>query len=282
MGMELDRLVREAFAEDLGSGDVTTSACVSPGTEGKGVVSAQAEGVLSGLEVVHPLVALGASLYGEACHVRLEPNVSNGTRISPGQPILAIEGSLRITLSIERTLLNFLQHLSGVATETARYVRAIEGTGAKIVDTRKTTPGLRQLEKAAVRHGGGVNHRFGLYDGVLIKDNHITAANGITAAVRAARRCVHHLLRVQVECETLEQAEEAVRAGADALLLDNMQIETLREAAAKFKGKVLLEASGGITLANVRAVAETGVDIISVGTITHSAPVLPMHLEIMQ
>ncbi|MEP0765952.1 MAG: carboxylating nicotinate-nucleotide diphosphorylase [Fimbriimonadia bacterium] len=282
MSSKLYHLVREALAEDLGNGDVTTSACVSAGTGGKGLVSAQAEGVLSGLDIVSPLVSVGASLYGESCHVHLEPGVVDGLKVGPGQPILGLEGSLRVVLSVERTLLNFLQHLSGVATETARYVQAIQTTGARIVDTRKTTPGLRELEKAAVRHGGGVNHRFGLYDGVLIKDNHIAAVGGITAAIRAARRSVHHLLRVQVECETLEQAEEAVRSGADALLLDNMPTEILREAVGRYKGKVLLEASGGITLANVREVAETGVDIISVGAITHSAPVLPMHLEIVQ
>lgn len=282
MNSGLDQLVRTALTEDVGHGDVTTYACIPSGTSGRGVVIVQAKGVLSGLDVLLPLLSAGSALYGEACHYDLERGVSNGLEVGLGQQVLVLSGSLRVLLTVERTLLNFLQHLSGVATEAARYVRAVEGTGARIVDTRKTTPGLRVLEKSAVRHGGAENHRFGLDDGVLIKDNHIAASGGIAAAVQAARRTAHHLLRVEVECETLEQAEEAFCAGADALLLDNMTTEALREAVVRFKGKVLLEASGGITLDNVREVAETGVDLISVGAITHSAPVLPMHLEIVQ
>ena len=282
MNGQLEHLIRVALEEDLGRGDVTTISCIPAGTQGRGIVCVQAEGILSGLDVVSPIVQCGTAIYGESCVVQTEPGLENGSRLTFGQAVLALEGSLRVVLSVERTLLNFLQHLSGVASEVRRYVQAIAGTGAKIVDTRKTTPGLRHLEKAAVRHGGGVNHRFGLDDGVLIKDNHIAACGGITAAVEAVRRQTHHLLPIEVECETLAQAEEAVATGADALLLDNMSIQTLREAVARFKGKALIEASGGITLATVREVAETGVDLISVGAVTHSAPALPMHLEIVR
>lgn len=199
----------------------------------------------------------------------------------PNACVLRLRGQTRAILTGERTALNFLQHLSGVATLTRRFVQAIEGTGARIADTRKTTPGLRLLEKYAVRTGGGVNHRMGLYDGILIKDNHLIALGGdIGEAVRRARAYAPHTLMVQVECATLQQVQQAIEAGADALLLDNMPLETLREAVRIAKGRVrLIEASGGVNLQNVRAIAETGVDLISVGAITHSAPILPMHLE---
>ena len=196
-----------------------------------------------------------------------------------GDSLLTIHGAARAVLTAERVALNFSQRLSGIATLTARYVAAVDGTGATIVDTRKTTPGLRQLEKYAVRVGGGKNHRFGLFDGVLIKDNHIVAAGSVAAAVRAARAGVPHSLRIEVETDTLEQVREAVEAGADIVLLDNMAPPLLKQAVALVAGRAVTEASGGITLETVRAAAEAGVDLISVGALTHSAPSLDLGLD---
>jgi nicotinate-nucleotide pyrophosphorylase (carboxylating) len=193
--------------------------------------------------------------------------------------LLSVAGRARAVLTAERVALNFAQRLSGIATLTAEFVAAVAGTRAVIIDTRKTTPGLRALEKYAVRVGGGRNHRFGLYDGVLIKDNHIAAAGGVAPAVRAARRAVPHSLRIQVETETLEQVQEALESGTDAILLDNMSPEVLRRAVALVGGRAITEASGGITLATVRAAAESGVDLISIGALTHSAPSLDLGLD---
>ncbi|NDF96674.1 MAG: carboxylating nicotinate-nucleotide diphosphorylase [Proteobacteria bacterium] len=205
--------------------------------------------------------------------------VQDGAAVSPGEVLLTIHGAARPVLSAERVALNFVQRLSGIATLTQRYVAAVAGTEAIVVDTRKTTPGLRTLEKYAVRAGGGQNHRTGLYDGVLIKDNHLVAAGGITAAVRAARRHGSHLLRVEVEVDTLDQAREAVEAGADVILLDNFDASGLREAVAMIAGRAMTEASGGINLTTVRAAAEAGVTLISVGALTHSAPAIDVGLD---
>jgi nicotinate-nucleotide pyrophosphorylase (carboxylating) len=199
--------------------------------------------------------------------------------VKPGDRIATVRGPARALLTGERVALNFLQHLSGIATRTARFVKLVEGTGASIVDTRKTVPGLRALAKYAVRAGGGHNHRFGLYDGVLIKDNHIQAAGGITAAVQGARRLAPHLLKIEVEVESLQQVREALAAGADILLLDNMDLETLRDAVRLCKGRALTEASGGVSEETVRAIAETGVDLISVGALTHSVTALDISLD---
>ena len=207
-------------------------------------------------------------------------SVTDGSRVVAGMAIGEAIGDAQGILTGERVALNFLQRLSGIATLTAEFVVAVKGTNARIVDTRKTTPGLRALEKYAVLCGGGFNHRMGLFDAVMIKDNHIAAAGGITNAVTMARESIPHTMTITVECESLEQVEEALNAGADILLLDNMQQDTLRSAVNMACGKAILEASGGITLDNVREIAETGVQIISVGALTHSAPALDISLEL--
>jgi nicotinate-nucleotide pyrophosphorylase (carboxylating) len=271
----VETLIELALQEDLGAGDWTTDSLIPPDHQSRGAILAQAEGILCGVEIAKRVFQrLDSS-------VRFTDALTDGARLAPDVRVLTIEGSTRALLKAERTALNFLQHLSGIATRTRQFVDAVAGTGAQIVDTRKTTPALRLLEKYAARVGGGRNHRVGLYDGILIKDNHLAALGGdIAEAVRRARQHAHHLLAVEVECTTLEQVKQAVAAGADGILLDNMPLETLREAVRLAKGRVrFLEASGGITLENVRAIAETGVDFISVGAITHSAPILPMHLE---
>jgi nicotinate-nucleotide pyrophosphorylase (carboxylating) len=271
----VETLIELALQEDLGAGDWTTDSLIPPDHQSRGAILAQAEGILCGVEIAKWVFQRLDSA------MRFADALTDGARLAPDVRVLTIEGNTRALLKAERTALNFLQHLSGIATRTRQFVDAVAGTGAQIVDTRKTTPALRLLEKYAVRVGGGRNHRVGLYDGILIKDNHLAALGGdIAEAVRRARQHAHHLLAVEVECTTLEQVKQAVAAGADGILLDNMPLETLREAVRLAKGRVrFLEASGGITLENVRAIAETGVDFISVGAITHSAPILPMHLE---
>jgi nicotinate-nucleotide pyrophosphorylase (carboxylating) len=271
----IDALIEGALREDIGGCDWTTTALIPPAMRIEGAILAQAEGVLCGVAIARRVFE------------RLDPDVEflesleDGAWLVPDACVLHLRGSARALLTAERTALNFLQHLSGVATLTRRFVQAIEGTGARIVDTRKTIPGLRLLQKYAVRVGGGANHRIGLYDGILIKDNHLMALGGdIREAVRRARAHAPHMLMVQVECATLEQVQQAIEVGADALLLDNMPLDRLREAVRFAKGRVrLIEASGGVNLDTVRAIAETGVDLISVGMLTHSAPILPMHLE---
>ena len=267
------RVVAAALAEDVGPGDVTTLATIPPAATCEARLNTRASGVVCGLPVA-----------GEAFR-QLDPSLDvavhrhDGEAMQPGDLLVTIRGSARAVLTAERVALNFAQRLSGIATITARYVAAVQGTPATIVDTRKTTPGLRQLEKYAVRAGGGRNHRFGLFDGVLIKDNHIVAAGGVAAAVRAAREGAPHSLRIEVETETLDEVREALDAGADAILLDNMPPPRLREAVELVGGRAVTEASGGITLESVRAVAETGVDLISVGALTHSAPSLDLGLD---
>jgi len=267
-------IVEAALAEDVGPGDVTTRAVVPPEQPASGRFLAKAEGVLAGLPVMVEVMAA----VDPATRVHLL--LADGAEVSPGQVLAEVAGAARSLLTAERVALNFLQRLSGVATLTARMVAAVQGTGAVIVDTRKTTPGLRALEKYAVRVAGGRNHRFGLFDGVLIKDNHVALAGGVGPAVALARAHAPHSLRVEVEVQTLEQMEEALAAGADAVLLDNMDLDSMAAAARRAAGQVILEASGGITMHNVRAVAETGVDLISVGALTHSAPALDISLEI--
>jgi nicotinate-nucleotide pyrophosphorylase (carboxylating) len=271
----LPYIIEHALKEDLGAGDWTTDSLIPPEHQTQCAVIAQAEGVLCGVAAAQQVFR-----YLDPA-IRFSDCLSDGARLAPETVVMRIAGNTRAILKGERTALNFLQHLSGIATRTRQFVDAVAGTGAQIVDTRKTTPGLRLLEKYAVRVGGGRNHRVGLYDGILIKDNHLIALNGdIREAVRRARQNAHHLLAVEVECATLEQVEQAIEAGADGVLLDNMPLEILREAVRIAKGRVrFLEASGGVNLQTVRAIAETGVDYISVGAITHSAPILPMHLE---
>ena len=271
-----DAIIDLALAEDVGTGDVTTMATVPVDARSSARLVAKADGVLSGVDVAR------------AVFLRVDPDIvwetcaPDGRHVPDGTVIAEIAGLSQGMLLAERTALNLIQHLSGIASLTARYVAAVEGTGACIVDTRKTLPGLRVLEKAAVRHGGGMNHRVGLSDGVLIKDNHLAAIGGadrITRAIAAARAAVPHTLRVEVEVTTLAEVREAVEASADAILLDNMGIEEMRDAVGIVGGRALTEASGGVNLATVRLVAETGVDLISVGRLTHSAPALDISLQ---
>ena len=273
---EVERILKSALAEDVGSGDVTSLSTVPPGRTISGRYIAKEDGVLCGLEVVARAFALlDASIAFTAL-------VADGDRVRKGDVIATVSGDARAILAGERVGLNLLQHMSGVATQTARAVAAVAGTGAKIVDTRKTTPGLRVLDKYAVRMGGGGNHRFNLADGVLIKDNHIVAAGGIAAAVAAARARAPHSLKIEVEVETLEQLREALEAGADIIMLDNMPTETMREAVRLVAGRALTEASGNMgdkTDAELRAVAETGVDLISIGALTHSVKALDISLK---
>lgn len=268
--LQYERLVRLALEEDLAWGDVTTEAVVPAGTAARGVLVARQEGVIAGLEV--------AALAFEMVDPRLvlAHRAADGDRVTAGTELLIVEGAAASILAAERVALNFLQRLSGIATLTARYVAAVAGTSARIVDTRKTTPGLRVLEKYAVRCGGGRNHRFSLGDAVLVKDNHraaITASGGTLAeAVRAARLALPHVTIVQVELDSLEELDAVLSAGADAVLLDNMSPGQLAAAVGENAGRGIIEASGGVNLNTVRAVAESGVDIISVGALTHSAP----------
>ena len=262
--------VARALAEDVGSGDVTTEATVSDGALGRALVTQKAPGVMFGIALVQETFrqldpGVGFELIAHEGHWR------------EGGAALEVEGSARVILTGERTALNFLQRLSGVATMAARAVRAVEETGVVILDTRKTTPGLRELEKAAVRAGGARNHRTGLYDAILIKENHAALAGGVGEAVGKAMEHAPHL-PLEVECRTLEEVDEALEAGAGLILLDNMSPAQLREAVQRVAGRAQLEASGGATLETLREIAGTGVDFISVGALTHSAPALDFSL----
>ena len=268
----LERVVAAALAEDVGTGDVTTEATVDTDAVGTAELVTRTAGVVAGLAAVE---AVFRALDPE---IRFEPLVEEGALVREPVAVARVSGSLRAILTGERTALNFLGRFSGIATLTRRYVDAVAGTGVAILDTRKTTPGLRVLEKRAVASGGGRNHRFGLSDGVLVKDNHLRAAGSVRAAVERLRAATD--LPVEVECDTLEQVDEALAAGADAILLDNMSLDELRAAAGLARGRARLEASGGVTLDTVRAVAETGVDEISIGALTHSAPALDVSLEL--
>ena len=268
----VEQAVIAALAEDVGPGDVTTEATVDPAAEAVAAILLKEAGVVCGLGVAEAVFRLVDE------EILFEPLVEDGAVLERPCPVARVSGRASSILTAERVALNFLGRLSGVATLTGRYVDAVAGTGVTILDTRKTTPGLRALEKHAVACGGGRNHRFGLWDGVLVKDNHLRAAGSVAAAVERVR--VASDLPIEVECDTREQVVEALRAGADAILLDNMRLDELRAAVELVAGRARLEASGGITLENVRAVAETGVDDISVGALTHSARSLDVSLEL--
>jgi nicotinate-nucleotide pyrophosphorylase (carboxylating) len=273
--LELDQkfvidLVARALAEDVGTGDVTTLSTVPPDTQGVATITQKAPGVVFGLDVAD----IAFAQTGAGPLERLAPE---GVWHEPGTVVARVTGPAAAILTAERTALNLLQRLSGIATLTARYVQAVEGTGARILDTRKTTPTLRPLEKAAVVAGGGVSHRFGLFDMVLIKENHIAAAGGITNAVTAARAKYPEMF-IEVEAETADEVREALAVGADRILLDHMSPDTMRALVAEVAGRAELEASGNIDLTTVRAAAQSGVDFISVGALTHSAPALDLSL----
>lgn len=273
-GPLVTKSVADALAEDLGlAGDVTTNATVPAEAMAHALLKARAAGTVAGVRV------------GEATFKALDPSIlfdvriADGDRAEAGDTIAEISGNARTVLTGERVALNFMGRMSGIATLTRRYVNAVAGTKASIVDTRKTTPLLRAFEKFAVRCGGGQNHRVGLFDAVLIKDNHIVAAGGIENAVTAARRHAGHMVKIEVEVDTLEQLAAVLKHDVDAVLLDNMTPDTLKAAVAMVDGRALTEASGGVNLETVRAIAEAGVELISIGALTHSAPVLDLGLD---
>lgn len=271
----IDKIIDSALEEDLGPGDITTAALVDPFMKAKARALAKEEIILAGIEVFSRVFS------------RLDPEIivkckyHDGDVVPRGEDICIVKGSMRGILSGERTALNFLQRLSGIATLTRRYVEKTDSSKVRVLDTRKTTPGLRILEKYAVRKGGGFNHRFGLFDGILIKDNHIAAAGSISKAVAKIKAGVPHTLRIEVEVEDIEGVEEAMAAGADAILLDNMSVKEMREAVSIAGGRVLLEASGGITLESIEEISEIGIDLISVGAITRSARSVDISLELI-
>ena len=270
-----DGLVRRALAEDLGrAGDITTDAIVPPDHVAEGRFVARAAGRLAGLDAaLHAFRVLDPESAFEVCR-------GEGSDVAAAEVVALVRARARALLSAERTALNLLGRLSGIATATRDVVARLQGLPTKIASTRKTTPGLRLLEKHAVRVGGGTPHRYGLDDAVLIKDNHVALAGGISEAVARVRRRVGHLVKVEVEVDTLGQLDEALALGVDALLLDNMDLETLREAVRRSRGRALTEASGGIRPERVREIAETGVDLISLGWLTHSAPALDVALDV--
>jgi nicotinate-nucleotide pyrophosphorylase (carboxylating) len=270
----IEPVVRAALAEDLGrAGDITAQACIDAEARLDAVFAVRQRGVLSGLACARLAIL---ALDPEA---RFEPRAADGDLLNPGDVAAFVSSKARALLSAERTALNLMGRLSGVATLTRAYVDAVEGTNARIVDTRKTTPGLRHLEKYAVRCGGGVNHRFGLDDAILIKDNHVAACGGVGEALRRARAFAGHLTKIEVEVDSLEQLAEALPHRPDVIMLDNFDPDALKRAVAMTDGKVTLEASGGVNLQTVRPIAETGVQVISVGALTHSAPVLDIGLD---
>jgi len=272
---ELTALVERALQEDVGPGDVTTAATVDPDARARALVTQKAPGVIYGLELAEKAFALLDP------DVRSERLVAEGVWRAEGGPVISLQGRAQALLTAERTALNFLAHLSGVATLAASAVRAVRGTGATVLDTRKTTPGLRALEKAAVAAGGASNHRVGLYDAILIKENHIAAAGGIGRAVARARAAAPGLAAtLEVEVRNPQEIEQALAAGAPRLLLDNMDDDQLRAAVAQVAGRAQLEASGGVTMETLRGRAETGVECVSMGALTHSAPALDLSLTL--
>jgi nicotinate-nucleotide pyrophosphorylase (carboxylating) len=271
--IQYEPILRAALTEDIGAGDITTQLTVPQDAMASARVLVKAEGVLCGLEI------------GLRAFTLLDPELKitlsgrDGQRVSHGTVVAEVSGRAQSLLTAERVCLNVMQRMSGVATMARRFADAVEGTGARVVDTRKTTPLLRHLEKYAVRCGGAHNHRWGLGDGILIKDNHLAAGGGVAACVGRARKSAPHPLKIEVECKTLVQVKEAVSAGADLLLLDNMPLDVLREAVILVGDRAKTEASGGVNLQTVRAIAETGVSLISVGALTHSAPALDISLD---
>jgi len=272
----LKRIIRAALEEDIGLGDLTTEATIDSEANGKASLLAKEELILAGLPVFK-------YVFNEInSEIEFEEYYNEGALVPAGETVCIIKGPLSGMLKGERTALNFIQRMSGIATLTRRYVDRVKGLKVKILDTRKTAPGLRLLDKYAVRTGGGSNHRYGLFDGILIKDNHIAAAGSIKRAIELAMKNVPHTLKIEVEAEDLQGVEEAYKARADIILLDNMTLEQMRKAVGMLKGKVKIEASGGINLNTVEDVAKTGVDLISVGALTHSARAADFSLEILK
>ncbi|PCN43086.1 nicotinate-nucleotide diphosphorylase (carboxylating) [Brevibacillus laterosporus] len=273
---ELQRKIEEWLFEDVGHGDITTMSTIPADEKGTGILYAKKSGLIAGLDIAE-------QVFHTVDHeLSFQRFVTEGSQVQKGDVIAEVTGSVQAILTGERLALNLLQRLSGIATRTQLFVKEISHTQARIVDTRKTTPGLRLLEKYAVRVGGGHNHRFALYDAVMIKDNHSKGAGGIKEAVRKAREAIPHTMKIEVEAESLMQVQEALEAGADIIMLDNMSCDMMREAVQIISGKAIIEASGGVTLETVRAIAETGVDVISVGGLTHSVAALDISLDLNQ
>jgi nicotinate-nucleotide pyrophosphorylase (carboxylating) len=279
-------ILENALVEDRATQDATTYACIEPRQQASAIIAAKEDCVLAGLGCIPRIFEVFAILDGTVTtvpEVRSHPEIFDGVRLHKGQPIAAIRHNARVILSCERVILNVLQHMSGIATQTRKFVDALAGTSTKVLDTRKTVPGFRMLDKYAVRCGGGTNHRHDLSDGVLIKNNHLELAGGITQALERAYRNRRGSQTIQVEVRTMQELEEALEHGAEALLLDNMSVDQVREAVARVRReerRIPTEASGGITLENVRAYAETGVDYVSVGALTHSAKAADMNLRV--
>lgn len=271
----IDKIIEQALLEDIGTGDITTESIIPSNLKAKGIIKTSEEGVVAGLDIVFLVFK---KLDSEIC---FQSKIKDGNKILPGEILGEITGPARTILKGERVALNFLQRMSGIATITSKFCQQVKDFPVRIFDTRKTTPGLRILEKYAVRMGGGHNHRFGLYDAVLIKDNHIAVAGGIKSAVNSVRKQISHTVKIEVEVENLSQFQEALKVQVNIIMLDNMDLETMKEAVKLVKGKALIEASGGITLEKVKEIAQTGVDLISVGALTHSVKALDISMEII-
>lgn len=272
----IDKIIKQALLEDIGTGDITTESIIPSNLKAKGIIKTSEEGVVAGLDIVRLVFQKLDS------EIIFQEKIKDGTKITRNKALAEITGSAQTILQGERVALNFLQRMSGIATITSKFCQEIKDFPVRIVDTRKTTPGLRILEKYAVRMGGGYNHRFGLYDAVLIKDNHIAVAGGIKSAVNSIRKQISHTVKIEVEVENLSQLQEALKMKVNIIMLDNMDLETMKEAVKMVKSKALIEASGGITLEKVREIAQTGVDLISIGALTHSVKSLDIGMEILK
>jgi len=272
--IQIDKIIEQALLEDIGTRDITTESIIPSNLKAKGIIKTSEEGVVAGLDAA---CRIFQKLDSE---IIFQEKIKDGTKITPNKVLAEITGPARTILKGERVALNFLQRMSGIATITSKFCQEIKDFPVRIVDTRKTTPGLRILEKYAVRMGGGYNHRFGLYDAVLIKDNHIAVAGGIKSAVNSIRKQISHTVKIEVEVENLSQLQEALKMKVNIIMLDNMDLETMKEAVKMVKSKALIEASGGITLEKVREIAQTGVDLISIGALTHSVKSLDIGMEI--
>jgi nicotinate-nucleotide pyrophosphorylase (carboxylating) len=274
VSLQIKQIIESALAEDIGTGDITTEATVSPKKKGRARAIAKADFVIAGLDVFE------AVFHALDKDIRVKQIITDGNRVKMGGIIAEVTGSLSGILQAERVALNLFQRMCGIATLTAKYMEAVRGTKATILDTRKTVPGLRVLDKMAVRIGGGTNHRTGLYDGVLIKDNHIEAAGGITAAVKAQRKRLSHHLKIEVETKNIQEVKEALKCGVDIIMLDNMTVDAMKKAVDVVAGRALLEASGNVNLDRVAEIAVTGVDLISVGELTHSVRAADISLKV--
>ncbi|MBA7572536.1 putative nicotinate-nucleotide pyrophosphorylase [carboxylating] [subsurface metagenome] len=272
----IDKIVEKALLEDIGTGDITSEFIIPSNIKAKGIIKTSEEGVVAGLDIAHLIFKKLDS------EIIFQEKIKDGAKVARGKVLAEISGSARTILKGERVALNFLQRMSGIATITSKFCQEVKDFPVRIVDTRKTTPGLRVLEKYAVLMGGGYNHRFGLYDAVLIKDNHIAVAGGIKSAVNSVRKQISHTAKIEVEVENLSQLQEALKMQVDIIMLDNMDLGTMKEAVKMAKGKSIIEVSGGITLGKVREIAQTGVDLISVGVLTHSVKSLDISMEILK